>query len=73
MGDDSSGYASRADLDVSRIDAEAAGREAVDRALHSRQPRDLQPGVYPVFLEAYAVAEMLMFMAYLGFGALAVQ
>jgi PmbA protein len=73
MGDDSSGYASRTDLDVCRIDAEAAGREAVNKALRSRAPRDLGPGVYPVFLESYAVGDMLMYMAYLGFGALAVQ
>jgi predicted Zn-dependent protease len=73
MGEDSSGYASCTDLDVGRIDAESAGREAVDKALRSRGPRDLEPGVYPVFLEAYAVAEMLWYMAYLGFNALAVQ
>lgn len=73
MGDDSSGYASRVDLDVGRIDAEGAGREAVDKALRSRGPRQVEPGVYPVFLEAYAVSEMLSYMSYLGFSALAVQ
>ena len=73
MGNDSSGYASQTDLDVARIDAEAAGREAVGKALRSRQPRELAPGVYPVLLEAYAVEEMLDYVAHLGFGALAVQ
>ena len=73
MGDDSSGYASRTALDVTHINAEEAGREAVDKAVRSRAPRDLEPGVYPVFLEAYAVGDLLMYMGYLGFSALAVQ
>jgi len=73
MGSDSSGYASRADLDVSSIDAEGAGREAVNKAVRSRAPRDIEPGIYPVLLEGYAVGEMLQYMAYLGFSALAVQ
>ena len=73
MGDDSSGYASQTDFDAGRIDAESIGREAVNKALRSRNPRDLEPGVYPVFLEAYAVGDLLMYMSYLAFGALAVQ
>jgi PmbA protein len=73
MGDDSSGYASRTDLDVSRIDAEAAGREAVDKAVRSRGPREVPAGTYPVLLEAYAVQDLVTYMAYLGFGAQAVQ
>ena len=73
MGTDSSGYASRTDVGVERIDAEGAGREAVDKALRSRGPREIEPGVYPGLVEAYAVEEMLAYMAYLGFGALAVQ
>ncbi len=73
MGSDSSGYAHRTDLDVACIDCEGAGREAVDRAVRSRQPRGLEPGTYPVLLEPYAVGDLLMFLAYLGFGALAVE
>lgn len=73
MGADSSGYASRTDLEVTKIDAEAAGREAVDKALRSRAPREIPAGVYPVLLEAYAVEDMLAYMGYMGFGALAVQ
>ncbi|HOG48634.1 MAG TPA: TldD/PmbA family protein [Anaerolineae bacterium] len=73
MGADSSGYASRTDIDVRRIDAEGAGREAVAKALQSRAPRDVAAGSYPVVLEAYAVEEMLGYMSYMGFSALAVQ
>ncbi|HLG73152.1 MAG TPA: TldD/PmbA family protein [Chloroflexota bacterium] len=73
MGDSSSGYADRAATDVSTIDAEGMAAEACGRATRSAQPRDLDPGTYPVVLEPYAVAEMLDYLAYVGFGATALQ
>jgi predicted Zn-dependent protease len=73
MSDDSSGYADMTSLDVREIDAEHVGREAVDKALRSRNPQPLEPGEYAVILEEYAVATMLTYLSYLGFGALAVQ
>jgi PmbA protein len=73
MSDDSSGYANVASLDVRELNAEQVGREAVDKALRSRNPQPIEPGEYTVILEEYAVATMLMYLAYLGFGALAVQ
>jgi predicted Zn-dependent protease len=73
MSDDSSGYANLASLDVRELNAEQVGREAVDKALGSRNPHPIEPGEYTVILEEHAVATMLMYLAYLGFGALAVQ
>ena len=73
MSDDSAGYASRTSMDVREIDALAAGEEAVDKALRSREPVSLDPGDYTVILEEYAVAEMLDYLSYMGFSALAVQ
>lgn len=73
MSDDSSGYANVASLDVRELNAEQVGREAVDKALRSRNPQPVEPGEYTVILEEHAVATMLMYLAYLGFGALAVQ
>lgn len=73
MSDDSSGYAGATALDVHQIDAEQVGREAVDKALRSRNPQPIAPGEYTVILEEYAVAEMLSYLSYLGFSALAVQ
>ena len=73
MSDNSSGYAAATSKDVREINAEQVGREAVDKALRSRNPRPLNPDEYTVILEEYAVATMLMYLAYLGFGALAVQ
>ena len=73
MGDSGSGYADRTSMDVSDIDADAVGQEAVEKALRSRNPAAIEPGAYDVVLEEYAVAEMLDYLAFIGFGALAVQ
>jgi len=73
MSEDSSGYASRTAWDVGKVDAAAAGREAVAKALQSRHPSSIEPGAYTVILEAYAIAEIVRYLSYLGFGALAVQ
>jgi PmbA protein len=73
MSNGSSGYGNRTSLDIDEIQAEQVGREAVDKALRSRNPRPVTPGEYTVILEPYAVATLLSYLAYLGFGALAVQ
>lgn len=69
MGDTGSGYAAWAGIDASRIDARAVADEAIDKALRSRQPRDIEPGEYTVLLEPYAVADMVQYLAYVGFSA----
>jgi predicted Zn-dependent protease len=73
LDDEGSGYAEQTARDVDSIDAEALGREAVDKAVRSRSPQRVEPGEYPVVLEGYAVGEMLVYLAYMGFGALALQ
>ena len=73
MDGDSSGYAERTSRSVDAIDAEAAGREAVDKALTSRGATAVEPGEYAVVLEEYAVGELLAYLAYMGFGALSYQ
>jgi predicted Zn-dependent protease len=70
---ETSGWAAAASRNVGEIDAELLGRQAVDKALRSRDPQPLGAGTYPVVLEPYAVAEMLGYLNYLGFGALALQ
>jgi PmbA protein len=73
MSDDSSGYAERTGVDASKIDVETVGREAIEKALRSRQPVHLDPGEYSVVLEPYAVGTMVDYLAYVGLSALAVQ
>jgi predicted Zn-dependent protease len=45
--------------------------EAAGKCASSGQPEELERGRYTVFLEPYAVGELLNFLAYLGFGATA--
>jgi predicted Zn-dependent protease len=59
-----SGYFLRNHFDVSRLDTARIGREALQKALRSRQPRALEPGVYTVILEPQAVADLLGFFAF---------
>src|SRR5262249_54545766 len=73
MGDDSSGFAERAATDVAALDVEALAREAVETAARGHAPVALEPGDDPVGLQAYAVEEMLTYLAYIGLGAQAVQ
>jgi len=73
MGETGSGYGSQASIDFDQIDTEAVGRTAVDKALRSRDPQSIEPGAYTVILEEEAVADMVFYLGYMGFGALAVQ
>ncbi|MFQ5507296.1 MAG: TldD/PmbA family protein, partial [Planctomycetota bacterium] len=56
-----------ADLDREAI--EEVGERALDRALASRRPMEIEPGEYRVLLEPRAVGDLLQFLAYAGLGA----
>ena len=73
MGEDSSGYGAHTDRDVTQLDPDAVGREAVEKALRSRAPSGIEPGPYTVILEEEAVADMMRSLAFMGLGALAFQ
>jgi PmbA protein len=73
MGESSSGYADRSATDTQALDVAGLAEEACGRATRSMHPRDLEPGDYEAVLEPYAVAEMLDYLAYVGFGATALQ
>lgn len=60
----SSGYFLRNHFDVARLDAKRVASEAIRKALESRKPRTLEPGVYPAILEPQAVADLLSFIAF---------
>jgi predicted Zn-dependent protease len=53
--------------------AEPIGREAVQKALRARNPQPLEPGVFTVVLEPYAVLDLLEMLNHVGMGARAVQ
>ena len=63
-----SGFAETFSGSVEAIDAGAIGRRANDKALGSRSPKALDAGVYPVVLEPAAVATLIGFLAWVGFG-----
>lgn len=73
MSDTSAGYASALALDVTGMNLEAIGREAMTKCLKSRNPRSVEPGEYTVVVEPYAVQDFLHMMAWTGFGADALQ
>ena len=60
----SSGYFLRNHFDVSKLDTARVANEAIRKALDSRNPRVLEPGVYPAILEPQAVADLLGFLAF---------
>jgi predicted Zn-dependent protease len=73
MGDAGSGYADRGAIDVRELDKDQLATEVIEKAQRNQNAQPVEPGVYEVVLEEYAVAEMLEFMSFMGFGALAVQ
>jgi PmbA protein len=51
------------------VDVELAARTAADKAVRSQVAVDGQPGIYEVVLEPAAVAMLVDFLSYMGFGA----
>jgi predicted Zn-dependent protease len=49
-------------FDLARLDVEKIAREALRKAVESRNPQPIDPGVYPVILESQAVADLMGFL-----------
>jgi PmbA protein len=73
MGKNSSGYGADVSTDVSRVDPEAVGKTAIDKALAGKNPTSIEPGEYTVILEEQAMADLVFFLGFMGMTALAVQ
>jgi PmbA protein len=67
-----SGYASFVSRDPDQLDIDVLAKEAIEKASKG-EPIQIEPGEYEVILEPYAVSDLLSFLGYLGFHALAVQ
>jgi PmbA protein len=63
------GWAEGAEPCLADLDVAALGERAARKAVDAREPRELSPGVYPVVLEPAAVATLVRFLGWLGFGA----
>lgn len=68
--DDSTGWAGLTGPRVDKLDPVALARTAAEKAVLAKAPVALPPGRYDVVLEHAAVADLLAFAAYQGFGAL---
>jgi PmbA protein len=71
--DGGSGFGSAVQSNIKDIDFKGLTRKAVDKAVMTKNPEDIEPGKYTVYLEPYAVGEMLALLSYAGMGALSVQ
>jgi predicted Zn-dependent protease len=63
-----SGFAERFAGTAGELDAVAIGAAAAGKAVDSRSPRALEPGAYAVVLEPNAVATLVGFLGFIGFG-----
>jgi predicted Zn-dependent protease len=66
---DQSGWAQGFSREVKNLDISKISQIAVEKALLSENPTELPPDEYTVILEEAAVASLLLFLAFLGFGA----
>jgi predicted Zn-dependent protease len=73
LGEDSSGWVDAHSRDVDSIDTAALGRRAIEKTLRSARPIAVPAGKYTVVLEPNAVAELVAFLGWLGFGAQSYQ
>jgi predicted Zn-dependent protease len=63
------GYAEASEPTLADLPVDRLGGRAAEKAVASRDPRDLAPGTYPVVLEPAATATLVEFLGYLGVGA----
>jgi len=69
MAKTSSGYGSSLSLDIDKLGIEKETDRAIKTALMGKRPRLVKAGSYEVVLAPEAVNELLIYLAYLGFGA----
>jgi predicted Zn-dependent protease len=65
---DNSGWGIGYSRDAESIDVDTIARSAIDKAVHSLNPVALDSGPYTVILEPAAVGQLLLFLAFMGFG-----
>lgn len=66
---DATGWGEGSSHAAHEVDVEAAAAAAVDKARRGSRRGSLRPGEYPVVLEAAAMAGLVDYLAYSGFGA----
>jgi len=69
MSENSSGFALACEKKFSKIDFADLAEIACEKAIISKNPREIQPGAYTVLLEEPAVAELISYLGWVEFGA----
>ncbi len=72
LADSGSGWAKRTSPNWGHLEPEVLADRAAEKALASREPREVEPGKYTVILEPAAVLDLLGFL-FFDFGGLAVH
>lgn len=73
MGDNSSGFSDQLSRDVDQINIDNLAEIAMKKCLDSKDPQGIEPGEYQVILEPSAVAALVEWMNYIGFGSKSFQ
>ena len=73
MRDNSSGFSDQLSRDVDQIDVGNLAEIAIKKCLESEDPKEVEPGEYQVILEPSAVAALVEWMNYIGFGSKSFQ
>ena len=71
IGESGTGYAEQRSYEIGKIDVEATAQRAIDKALRSKNPTEIEPGKYTVVLEPLATSDFIHYLSFLAFGALA--
>ena len=71
--DTSAGWSKGGSWRMSDIDVNTLSDEAIHKALRGRNPQAIEPGEYPVVLDAYAVDDLVSALSAYGMGAQTVQ
>jgi predicted Zn-dependent protease len=72
-GEDGTGRAQASSWKAGDVDAEAIGREAVDKTARAQHPRKIEPGEYTVVVDPYVTADLIQMLNLTGMSAQAVQ
>ncbi len=72
-GEEGTGWAQASSWHVDELDAEAIGREAVEKTIRAQHPHRVEPGEYTIVVDPYATADLVEMLNFTGMSAEAVQ
>ncbi len=72
-GDDSAGYSDQLTRNVDDMQIDQLAQTAIQKCADSKAPKALEPGEYTVILEPSAVAALIEWMNYIGYGSKSFQ